>query len=522
MPANSRKNLLAAASLVALAAVLSRILGYVREMLLAAKFGASDVTDAYLVAQEIPGAIYYVVSVSLVLAFIPVYREVVAKRGEEAGWRLVNSVLNVTFIVFAGLWLVGELAAPYYIPLLAPGFTKEAMTLTVSLTRAMLPLILIVGVAGLSAAVLNANQRFGPPAFFGLASNVVVVGVLAITSRPDQIHWVAYAVVAGGLLGALIQVLAMPGLGYRYRPVLDWSDPAFKRVWALLVPLMIATSVTQVQTFVARFFASHLEPGTISFLNYAARINALPFSVVGLAVTTVIFPTLADHGASGRLDDLRETLRRGLRTLAFILVPMAVGIWFFAEPITRLMFERGAFTAEDTRMTAYALRFFSLGILFVGWIDMLNRAFYALQDSITPMWTALVMIGLNLVLNFLLVDVMGHGGLALSASLSYLAGSLVLLYRLRTRLGAVGGRELFRGLTASLITSLLGAGLALGLMRLSGTILGDGMLAEAIRLTLALSLIMLVHIGAAILLKTPDGDEIRRLGARVIGKFRRA
>ncbi|MFZ5824858.1 MAG: murein biosynthesis integral membrane protein MurJ [Bacillota bacterium] len=522
MPANQRKSLLAAASLVALALVLSRVLGYAREVLLAAKFGASNITDAYLVAQEIPGAIYHTVSISMVLAFIPVYREVVEKRGEEAAWRLVNVVLNVTVLVFAGLWLVGELAAPLYIPLLAPGFTKQALALTVSLTRAMMPLLLIVAVTGLTAAVLNANRRFGPPAFFGLASNLVVVGALAIASRPEHIHWVAYAVVAGGLVGALIQVVAMPGVGYRYKPVFDVTDPALKRVWALLVPVMVATSVIQVQTFAARFVASHLEEGTISFLNYASRVSALPFTVIGLAVTTVIFPTLAEHGASGRIHDLRETLKNGMRTLAFLLIPMAVGVFLFAEPITRLMFERGAFTAEDTRMTAYALQFFSLGILFVGWVDMLNRAFYALQDSITPMWMALVMIGLNITLNFLLVDVMGHGGLALAASVAPFVGSMLLLWRLRPRIGGVSFREMGRALLSYVATSLLGGGIGWWVLRLGTAALGESLLMQALLLVVALSFILVVHIGAAILFNTPDGEEIRRIGTRVMGKLRRA
>lgn len=521
MPAIPKRSLVAAVSLVALAAILSRVLGYVREVLLAARFGASNVTDAYLVAQEVPGAIYSVVAVSLVLAFIPVYQEVRQKKGDASAWRLFNSVLNTTLLIFALLWVLGEVGAPFLIKILAPGFSPEALGLSVSLLRAMLPMLLVIGIAGLTAAVLNAHRRFGPPAFFALVTNVVVVGALALVSRPDQIHWVAYAVVGGYLLGTLVQALAMPSLGYRYQPVLASSEPAFRHVWTLLIPLMIATSVTQVQTLASRFVASHLAEGTISFLNYAARINALPFSVVGLAVTTVIFPTLAEHGAAGRLDQLRESLKGGLRSLAFLLVPMAVGCFVFAEPITRLMFERGAFTAEDTRMTAYALQFFSLGILFAGWIDMLNRAFYALQESITPMWVALVMMGLNVLFNFLLVDTMGHGGLALSASLSLLAGSLLLLWRLRSRLGSVGGRDLLRSLLSYTATSFLGAGVGWLLLRAGASIVGNGMLRQALLLLVALSVILLVHVGAAILFKTPDGDEIRRIGSRLLGKIRR-
>lgn len=517
-----RKSLVAAASLVALAAVLSRLLGYVREVLLAAKFGATGITDAYLVAQEIPGAVYSVVSLALVLAFIPVYREVVQRQGEVEGWRLVNSVLNVTLLFFAGLWVVGELGAPLFMSWLAPGFSAEALALTVKLTREMMPLLVVIGVTGITAAVLHANQRFGPPAFFALASNVVVVGALALATRPGHIHWVAYATVAGHVLGTLIQMGSMPALGYRYQLVIAAGEPAFRRVWQLLLPLMLATSVVQVQTFAARFFASHLEEGTISFLSYAARVSALPFSVVGLAVTTVLFPTLAELGSAGRYNDLREAVKGGLRTLAFLLVPMAVGVGVFAEPITRLMFERGAFTASDTQMTAYALQFFSVGILFSGWTDLLTRAFYALQDSMTPMWIALLTIGLNIGLNFALVDLMGHGGLALSASLSLLAGNLLLLWRLRSRLGVLDAGGLARSLLSYLATSLLGAGAGWALFRFGGVVLGHRMMIQALLLVMALALIVVVHVGAAILLSTPDGDEIRNMGRRLLGKVRRA
>ncbi len=515
-----RSGFVGAVSLVALAAVLSRLLGYVREMLLAAKFGATGVTDAYLVAQEIPGAIYFVVSSSLVLAFIPVYREVVERWGEEAAWRLVNTVLNVATLAFAALWLVGELAAPALIPLLAPGFSAESERLAVSLTRVMLPILLLVSLSGLSAGVLNAHRRFAAPAFFGLASNLVVVVTLLWVQEAGQISWVAYSLVGGWALGALIQLVDLLRTGYRYRPVMDLAEPALGRVWRMLLPVLVATSVTQVQTFAARVVASHLAEGTISFLNYAVRISQLPFNVIGLALTTVIYPTLAEQSASGGQDELKETLRDGLRRLAFLLVPMAVGTALFAVPIVRVVFERGAFTPDDTRMTAAALQFYAIGILFTGWVDMLNRTFYAVQDSLTPMWTALVMIAFNIVLNVALVGPLGHAGLALSASLAPFLGSLVLLARLRMRLGRLGGREIAGSLLTYLATS--GAGALLGWLVWQGGVrfLGNGTLAQLILLILALGAIVVVHVAAALLLRTPDGAELNRIAGRLLRRTR--
>jgi len=515
-----RSGLLGAASLVALASVLSRVLGYVRDMLLAARFGASGVTDAYTVAKGIPEAISFVVSNALVLAFIPVYREVVERRGEEAAWRLVNTVLNVATLAFAVLWLAGELAAPALIPLLNPGLSAASERLAVGLTRIMMPMLLLVSLSGLSAGVLNANRRFAAPAFFGLASNLVVVATLLWVQESGQISWVAYSVVGGWALGVFLQLFDLRRTGYRYRAVIDLAEPALGRVWRLFLPVLLPTSVNEVQTFAARFVASHLAEGTISSLNYAARISALPFNVVGLALTTVIYPTLAEQGAGGGNDDLKETLRDGLRRLAFVLVPMAVGTALFAVPIVRLVFERGAFTPEDTRMTAEALQFYAVGILFTGWVDMLNRTFYAVQDSLTPLWAAVAMIALTIVLNVALVGPLGHAGLALSASLATLVGGLFLLWRLRRRLGRLGGRQIAGSLLVYLCTTSAGALLGWGIWQGGLRVLGTGTLVQLILLILSLGAIVLVHVAAAVLLRTPDGVELKRIAGRILGRTR--
>lgn len=513
----TRSGVLGAVSLVALAAVLSRVLGYVRDMLLAAKFGASGVTDAYTVAKGLPEAVSFVVSNALVLAFIPVYREVVERRGEEAAWRLVNTVLNVATLVFVALWLAGELAAPGLIPLLNPGLSAESRGLAVSLTRIMMPMLLLVSLSGLSAGVLNANRRFAAPAFFGLASNLVVVAALLWVQESGQISWVAYSVVGGWALGVLIQLVDLWRTGYRYRHVVDLAEPALGRVWRLFLPVLLPTAVNEVQTFAARFVASRLAEGTISSLNYAVRISQLPFNVIGLALTTVIYPTLAEQGAAGGRDDLKETLRDGLRRLSFLLVPMAAGTALFAVPIVRLVFERGAFTAEDTHMTAAALQFYAVGILFTGWMDMLNRTFYAVQDSVTPMWTALAMIALTIVLNAALVGPLGHAGLALSASLAPLLGSLFLFGRLRLRLGPLGGRQIAGSLLTYLATSAAGALLGWLIWQGGERVLGTGTLAQLLLLVLALGAIVLVHVAAAVLLRTPDGAELGRIARRLLG-----
>lgn len=516
-----RKRFFAAAGLVAALSILSRLLGYVREALLASRFGASSVTDSFLVAQEIPASIYFVISASLVLAFIPVYRSVIQKRGEKEAWRLFNSALNVTGLISIALLVIGWVLAPVYMPLLVPGFGPDALALVVRLTRTMLPLLLIMGMNGLAAAVLNARERFGAPALVGFLSNLIVVAALLVVTEPGQILWVAVAVVLGGLLGMLVQVALLPKIGFRYQPAIDWQDPMLATVGRLIVPVVIATSVQQVQTFATRLVASGLAEGTISALNYANRIAALPYGVIGLAVTTVIFPTLAEQGAAGRYEELRETISRGLRLLGFLLIPMAVGTFLFGGPLIRLVFERGAFTAEDTQVTVMALQYYCLGILFVGWVDLLNRTLYAVQDSTGPMLAAIVTVVVNVLLNLVLVGPFGHGGLALSASLSYLVGVLMLLRRSGRRLGALPLGGVLRSVLSSLGGSIVGGALGWLLLAVGTRLLGGGRLIQAGLVLSGLIVLVLCHVGLALGLKTDEGLWLREwLGAR-LGRLRR-
>ena len=251
-----------AATIIWGAAALSRILGYVREMLLAARFGATYTTDAYLTVDDLP-VLSLTVSAGLVMVFIPVYREVVQRQGERAAGRLVVTVTNLTLLVALALLIAGWALAPWFVPLLVPHFPEHAHALTISLTRTMLPMLLFMGLGGVATAVLNANHRFTAPAFVGLVNNLPVVLVLMVVSQAAQIRWVAWAVVAGAAAGALMLLPGLRGLGLNWRPSIDWRDPGLAKVGRLIVPVLVTTGIIQVQDFFDRFLASGLAEGSI-------------------------------------------------------------------------------------------------------------------------------------------------------------------------------------------------------------------------------------------------------------------
>jgi putative peptidoglycan lipid II flippase len=508
-----------AATLVSIALMASRVLGYVREALLASRFGATHTTDAYLTAQDIPSSLFAAISAALVMVFIPVYRDVVQKRGEAAGWRLVSTVTNAVLLLAVGLTALGLLVAPVVVPMLVPGLPQAALDLSVHLTRLMLPMMIFIAAAGVASAVLNANQQFTAPALVGFMSNVAVVTGLLLITSPTQIDWVAWSVVVGAVLSVVIQLPGLPRLGYRYEWRLDWRDPGLHQILRLILPVILTTFAIQLQNFVDRYLASHLAEGSISALNYAVRVNALPYGVIGAAITTVLYPNLAEHVAAGRHEEMRQSVKRGLRTLAFVLLPMAIGLVVFREPIVQLFFQRGAFDPRATDATAYALQFYAVGILFFGWLDFLNRCFFALQDTLTPMWAAVGMVVLNIGFNLALVKPLAHGGLALGTSLATVVAVLYLLWRLQGRMGAVAGLDLLRAVGVNLGTAMAGA--LCGYITygaLARLFPGASLVHLVVRLGAGLGVVVVVHVGLAVLF---GNREVAEAGAGLARKFRR-
>jgi len=503
------RTLVKAATIISGATILSRILGYVREMLLAARFGASYTTDAYLTAQDLPYSLFATVSAGLVMVFIPVYREVLQRQGERAAENLVRSVLTLTLLVTVLLLLLGWALAPWFVPALVPRFPAQVQALTISLTRTMLPMLLFMGLAGVATAVLNANQRFTAPAFVGMVNNLPVVLTLLLVAQPSQVHWVAQAVVVGAAAGALMLLPGLRRLGFVYRPRIDWHDPGLAQVGRLILPVLVTTGVIQIQDFFDRFLASGLAEGSISALNYAVRVNSLPYGVVGAAIATVLYPTLASEAAEGNREELGQSAARGLRILSFVLLPMAIGLLVFREPIVQLIFERGAFDPAATRATAYALLFYAPGILLFGWQDFLNRCFWAMQDPRTPMQAAAVLVAFSLLFKLALAGPLAHGGLALGQTLATLVSVAFLLWRLRAQLGTIGGRELAARVGVNLCTAAAGALAGWGLFRLLSAVApGSGLLAQSVRLFPGLGVVVAVHVGLALLLGNREGAEV--------------
>ncbi len=438
-----REGLLRAAGIVAAVSIMSKLLGFAREASLAAVFGATYAADAYLVGQTVPTVVLAALSAALGSTFIPVFSGVRQTRGREAAFRTVSSVVNATVLVSAAFILVGELLASPLTRIVAPGFQGQVHALTLDMTRIMFPMVLFQSLSGLLAGLLQADDNFAVPAVAGLAFNVVIIASILTLGPVFGIRAVAAGTVVAVAAQVALKVPALLRTGYRWQPILDLGDPGLRRMGALIGPVLIATVAGQMSIVVNRVLASGLPEGSIAALNYATRLMGLVPGVVGFAIVTVIYPTLARLSAARDWSRYSRAFSESMGIVSFVLVPVAVGMAVLRVPAVRLVFERGAFDAHATAATAWALLFLAPSAAIATLHDMANRAFYALQDTTTPMIVSVGTAGINIVLNLVLVHPLAHGGLALATTLSGAFAAGTLLWLLRGRLARTIGALAF-------------------------------------------------------------------------------
>lgn len=443
-----------AAGIIMLAMVFSRIIGYVRDMVIYAQFGQNNLTDAYNAAFSIPDFLYYLlVGGALSSAFIPVFSGYIARGKEEDGWRVASTIFNIIIILMLVGITLGIIFAPTLVRILVPGFTPENIALTVTMTRVMFIQAFFMALNGISMGILHSHQHFLAPAVGSVMYNLGIIIVGLILSPYLGIIGFAVGVVCGAIFNFAVQFPALIKIGLRYRFVIDLQHEGVRKIGKLILPVLIGLSVTHVNLFVNQNLGSRLSEGMISALRAAQRIMQLPIGVFAIAVAAAVFPALTAYAAREEKEDFRRTMSLGLRTIIFITLPAAVGLIALRTPVVRLLFQQGRFTVEDTQATAHALLFYCIGLVAYSSIQMLNRIFYSLQDTKTPVTVGIFTIAINIVLNFLLIEPMGHGGLALAYSIAGFVNMLGLLYILHKQLGTIDGRKLLASSTLTLAVS---------------------------------------------------------------------
>ena len=437
------RSISAAALILVVGFIGSRLLGLARNVVIGDVFGTSPELDAYFAAFRLPDIIFQLLAgAALGSAFIPTFARYLA-RGRDAesdAWRLASSVMNIIILVTLVFALLGVALAPWIVPLTVPGFTDEQTKLAVDLTRIMLISPVFFCASGIASGILNARFHFVLPAVAPMVYNLSIIVAAEATGRAWGVRSLAVGVVIGAVLHLLIQVPGLLGTGMRYATVADLRDRGVREVGRLMAPRVLGLATVQVNFLVITILASTLEEGSLASLNYAWNLVMLPLGVFGIALGTAVFPTLAQQAAVERIEALRATLSRTLRLVLFLTIPASVVLIILRDPIVVLLFQRGLFDAESTRITSFALLFYAVGLFPHAMLEVLTRGFYALSDTRTPVALALLAMAINLALAWALLGPLEQGGLALALSLSTLVEALLLFELLRRRLGSIGER----------------------------------------------------------------------------------
>ena len=442
--------------------VVSRVLGLVRQMVIGALFGTSSALDAYLAAARIPEMIFLIVAGgALSSAFIPTFADHLAKEDHVGAWRLASAIVNLALIaltVTAGLTAV---FAPTLVrTVIAPGLDPPQQALTAGLLRLMLISPVIFGVSGVVMGALNAHQHFLLPALAPSFLNLSLIGAAWLLAPRMGVRALALGYVVGAVLHLLVQVPGLLRYGTRYIPTLGLHSPSVREVGRLMAPRVLGTAITQLNFVVNNSLASMMGEGAVSAINYAWLLMLLPQGVFAQAVGTAAFPTFAEQAARGERAEMRSTLAATLRAVFFLSIPAMVGLLVLGRPLVGLLFERGAFEASSTETVAWALAFYALGLVGHAGLEIIARAFYALHDTLTPVWVGGLAMGLNVGLSLTLPGMFGlagwppYAGLALANSVATLLELVGLLVLIRYRMNGLEGRRTLAGVARSGLAAL--------------------------------------------------------------------
>lgn len=434
------KSLLRSTALVGQMTLISRILGLVRDSLIAAVFGASGVMDAFVVAFRIPNFFRRLFAEgAFSQAFIPVLANYRATNDDNQLRLLLDAVFSTLAIAVLGLVLVGIIAAPLIITIFAPGFAHDPQqfTLGVVLLRMTFPYLLFIALTALLSGVLNTFGRFGIPAVTPALLNIAfILTTLGLAPRlTEPIYALGVGVLVGGALQLGLQLLAVHRLGLLPRFSLRPQHPGVSRIMRLMGPALFGVSIAQINFLVGTFIASFLQRGSISWLYYADRLLEFPLAMFGVALGTVILPNLSRHHARQELGLFSETLDWALRTVFTLTIPSAVGLAVLAVPLMSTLFQYGHFTEHDAQMGARALLAYGFGLTGFIMVKVLAPGFYAREDTRTPVRIGVISMITNLVCCIILSGPLGHAGLALATSIAAFVNSGLLLHGL-VKLGA--------------------------------------------------------------------------------------
>lgn len=422
--------------------LISRFLGLIRESFLSAYYATTYVADAYVAASQIPNVIFAIISAGLVSTFIPIYSRIINKEGEERAENYLNNILSLVFVFTIIVIGLGLIFTEELVSLLRPGFKDQQLLLTIKLLKITLFALLFNGVGNILNGYQQYHDRFLVGPVGGFLMNFVVITSIIISAKTDLLV-LAYGLVIAALAQLLVTYfVARSKSSYRFKPGINLKDPYLKPMLLMAMPIILGSSIGQINATVDGAFASNLGVGASSTLNYASKISGAVYGLFVSSITTVMYPTIIRQASAGKIEEMKVTMVKILNSIAIIIVPATVGLIVLSKPVVNLIHKRGSMTEAEVILIASVLVFLSLGLIAQSLKDVMVRIFYSLHDSMSPVFSSVITVGTNIILNIILVPTMGVKGLALATTISGFVGFIALFIVLNRKINGIPMREL--------------------------------------------------------------------------------
>lgn len=436
------------------ATIIAKILGFGRELVLAAGYGTSIYSDAYITAMNIPQVIFAIIGSTLATVLIPMYMEVHGDEGEERSLKFINNVFNLVVIACIILSVLGFIFTEQIVNVFAVGYEGKALEVAINFTRITILGIVFTGLSYVMTSYLQIKNDFIMPGLSSVPKNVIIIvaTLLSIKHGPYLMIW-------GTLLGMasefLFQLPYAIKAGYKYVPIIDLKDKYIKKMAWLIMPVLIGVAVNQVNTLVDRTLASTLPVGTVSALSYSNKLTSFVIAIFITSISSVIYPILSQLSSENNKERFTASVIKSINCVIILVLPITVGTIVLALPIVRVLFERGAFDADATYLTALALAMYSVGMVAYGLRDVLGKIFYSLQDTKTPMVNGVIAMAVNMIMDVIFIQFWGLGGLTLATSLSSIACIMLLFRSLKKKIGYFGQDKIIKATMKSFVASLI-------------------------------------------------------------------
>lgn len=458
-----QSSLLKSTFIIMIVSLVSKLLGFVRDMLIANNFGVGMYTDAYNIAVTIPETIFTLVGLAISTAFLPMLSKIQAKKGKKEMYDFANNVINILFIVSLIFFVVTSIFSKEIVSILAKGFSEEALNLAVRLTKITLLNLLFLSINACFTSMLQVNEDFVIPSILGLFFNLPMI-IYLLLFRNYDIVGLTVANVVGNLFRVIVQIPSLLTHGYKYKSIIRIKDERLKEIGILIVPVIIGAGANSLNMIVDKNIASSLSPGTISALDYGQKLIIFINTIITTSIANVAYPVMANLRNNGDIEGFINTLKKSIVYLALLLIPITVGAMIFGKDIVKIVYGRGQFNENAVMMTTLAFMGYGLGIFFTGIRDILNSTLFSMGKTKITTVNGVIGVIINIILSITLSRYYGIMGIALASSIAMLVTSLLLLLSIRKIERNFKIKDIIKNIVLIIISSLIMGGCIIGVV----------------------------------------------------------